>query len=671
MSNHLSQETSLYLKQHANNPVDWYPWSEETLELARSQDKPILLSIGYSACHWCHVMAHESFEDAETANIMNQHFINIKVDKEERPDLDKIYQQIHQLLNRQPGGWPLTLFLTPDKCIPFFSGTYFPKERRYGRISFKELLNVIAEFYHQKKQDVILETTNLEKALEFLESDGSKALAIHSVKELANQNWKTEFDPVNGGLGHAPKFPVPPLLNAILYLNASTSNGDPKLIELVLLSLKKMADGGIYDQLGGGFFRYSIDEAWEIPHFEKMLYDNAQLLSLYSNAYLLSHDPIFKTTIEQTIHWLKEALKTKDGGFYASINADSEGEEGKFYVWDPTEIAQYLDQDTFKLFAASYGLDQIPNFEGKWHLIHLKNALDNPSLRTARIQLKEIRDKRIQPSIDNKVLCAWNALLIKGLALAGMTLNEPDYVNEALALFQFLKHKLFYQDHLWVSFSQNILKQKGFLDDYAFVLDACWTLLQAKWDNEILKFSQLIAEQMIQQFWDEEKGTFYFTSIEHEELLYRPRTLSDEALPSGAAVAIVALQRFAYLLNNVKYRDITEKALKLVQHQLEKNPQYYPNLLIAQSDYLAFPAIVILHGKDNLVLEAKQCFQAYPSLRRFIFTLPQDAPPELQKYISKDELSIDICEGMTCQPPIKNMRDLERYLKGCDDVSPD
>lgn len=661
--NRLKNENSLYLKQHENNPVEWYPWSNEALCLAKLQNKPILLSIGYSACHWCHVMAHESFEDQDTANIMNENFINIKVDREERPDLDKVYQQLHHLMNQQPGGWPLTVFLTPDKLIPLFSGTYFPKERRYGRLSFKEVLRIVSQYYHQDKEGVAQDNQRLENAIQALEKDHPHADKITNVISLANKRWKAEFDPINGGIGTAPKFPMPVLLNAILYINSANKSLEPEsntLNHLVFDSLIKIARGGIYDQLGGGFFRYSVDEAWEIPHFEKMLYDNAQLLSLYSNAYILTSNPFFRQIIEQTIAWLVDEMKAANEGFYASIDADSEGHEGKYYVWDPFEIENHLDEESFVVFSQTFGLDEEPNFEGKWHLV-LKKELCSSLLEDAKQKIKILRNQRVKPALDNKILCAWNALTLKGLAVAGSALNNSEYLTLASNLFYFIKDSLFYDNYLWVSLSNNQLKQKGFLDDYTFMLDACWSFLQAQWNKDVFEFSKRLAQRLIELFWDEKKKQFYFTSIEHEEIIYRPRTLHDDVLPSGAALAILSLQRFALLMNDASYQEIADKALKALQSQVEKNPEHYPSLMIAQSDYFSPPTLILLQGGKEFVQSAKALLLKYPSLHRYVFIIPQDASFKMIASSSNDAISI--CEGASCQSPMLSIDEFELYLK--------
>ncbi|HMK15109.1 MAG TPA: thioredoxin domain-containing protein, partial [Burkholderiales bacterium] len=438
MPNHLAGETSPYLLQHADNPVEWYPWGEEALKLSREQDKPILLSIGYSACHWCHVMAHESFEDAKVAKLMNEHFINIKVDREERPDLDQIYQAAHYMLTQRSGGWPLTMILTPDQK-PFFGGTYFPKHPRYNLPGFGDLLQRVAGFYHEHRDEIERQNVSLLAALERTQPEKStQELGTDPLQRLLAQ-LQNSFDPLHGGFGDAPKFPHPAEIEFCLRSFAAT--GDSSTLRIAGFTLEKMAKGGIYDQLGGGFCRYSVDQYWKIPHFEKMLYDNGPLLRLYADAWLASDNLLFKTVAEQTAGWVMREMQSPEGGYFSTLDADSEHEEGKFYVWTREQAASLLDAQEYAVAAAYYGLDRLPNFEGKfWHLnvyksleeiagtLSISQEQAQQLLTSARSKLFTAREMRVHPGRDEKILTSWNALMIKGMAHAARVFGHENWL---------------------------------------------------------------------------------------------------------------------------------------------------------------------------------------------------------------------------------------------------
>ncbi len=459
-SNALAKETSPYLLQHADNPVHWYPWSESALKKARDENKPILLSVGYSACHWCHVMAHESFEDPETAQIMNEHFVNIKVDREERPDLDKIYQTAHQLLTQRPGGWPLTMFLTPDDHTPFFGGTYFPKDRRYGMQSFQEILRWVAQVYRERQSDIAKQNVSLVEAMRSTEPEPGGADINREPLGDAIKSLKAAYDQRFGGFGGAPKFPHPTNIERLLRHFAATAaagEGDAESIQMAGNTLLMMAHGGIYDHLGGGFCRYSVDQFWMIPHFEKMLYDNGPLLTLYSDAFQLSGEPLFEEVARETAAWVMREMQSPEGGYYATLDADSEGEEGKFYVWTPGEVTALVNDDEYKVFAARYGLDGDPNFEGEaWHLHTFKDwpevartaGVDEAKARklvgSAKPKLFEVRSNRVWPGRDEKILTSWNALMIKGMATAARVFGEQTYLDSADQALAFIRSKLWH-----------------------------------------------------------------------------------------------------------------------------------------------------------------------------------------------------------------------------------
>ncbi|MDP1996027.1 MAG: thioredoxin domain-containing protein, partial [Gallionella sp.] len=483
MPNRLAQETSPYLQQHANNPVDWFPWGEEALRCAREQDKPILLSIGYSACHWCHVMAHESFEDAGVAAVMNRLFINIKVDREERPDLDQIYQAAHALLTQRSGGWPLTLFLTPDQT-PFFGGTYFPKEARYNLPGFVQLLEHVAGIYHTRREDIATQNASLLQAFDStLPSAGDQASFSNAPLDDACRELRQAFDAVHGGFGAAHKFPQPAGLEFML--RHATRGGDPDARDMALHTLRKMADGGIHDQLGGGFCRYSVDERWAIPHFEKMLYDNGPLLALYTDAHVLTGEPSFRRVAQGIAGWAMREMQSPQGGFYSSLDADSEHEEGKYYVWTPQQVKSLLSAEEYDIAAAYYGLDQYPNFENRqWNLLvaqplesivqarHLPLEQAALLLASAQQKLFAAREGRVHPGRDEKILVSWNALMIKGMAHAGRMLDEPAWLASAQRAADFIRAVLWQNSRLLATCKDGKAHLNAYLDDYAFLLDA-------------------------------------------------------------------------------------------------------------------------------------------------------------------------------------------------------
>jgi uncharacterized protein YyaL (SSP411 family) len=573
--NRLGNETSPYLQQHAHNPVDWFPWGDEALEKARRENKPILLSIGYAACHWCHVMAHESFEDQATADTMNALFVNIKVDREERPDLDKIYQTTHYLLTQRNGGWPLTTFLTANDLTPFFSGTYFPLEPRQHMPAFKDILHKISDIFLQRQDDIKLQNKSIQDVLQ------KKSVANPSQPEFneapyasAMQAIENNFDHKFGGFGDAPKFPHPKMLEFLLQEKS----------DMALTTLLSMAEGGIYDQLGGGFYRYSVDAKWEIPHFEKMLYDNAQLLFLYTEAASIFNEPYFAEIARETAHWVMREMQSAEGGYYSSLDADSEGHEGKYYAWNLSDIENILSREEYQIAKIYYGLDEAPNFEGSWHL-HiveaLKNAHEKTVLETARKKLLAARTERIYPHRDEKILTAWNALMIKAMLVAGDALHEPLFIESAKKALTFLREKLWKNERLLASAKDDKAHLPAYLDDYAFLLSALLTSYKIQGNEADLLFAKQVADTLIKHFFDQDAGGFFFTADDHEKLLYRPKTLMDESLPSGNGVAVSALIELDILLNESHYEDAIQKTLALAWPILLQYPSEHCSLLLA------------------------------------------------------------------------------------------
>jgi len=681
-TNRLAEETSPYLLQHAQNPVDWHGWNSEALATARELNKPILLSIGYSACHWCHVMAHESFEDPKTAEVMNRLFINIKVDREERPDLDKIYQNAHQLLTQRGGGWPLTVFLTPDDHTPFFAGTYFPPEQRHGMPSFVEILEHIASAYKEHEADIRSQNQHLLEALHSLNPDGSSDLGQLNPTPLdgALQQLAQNYDASWGGFGQAPKFPHPTNLERLQRHWAATSSRDQtdnRARDMLLTTLHAMASGGIYDQLGGGFCRYSVDEKWMIPHFEKMLYDNGPLLSLYSQAWQASGHSVFKRISEETAEWVIREMQAPEGGYYATLDADSEGEEGRFYVWTPQDVEALLSDDEYAVASRIYGLDRPANFEGQWHLHVYQDIVPvaetlgitpeqaTTRLQSARQKLLTQREQRVRPGRDEKVLTAWNGLMIKGMASAGRRLDRSDFVASAQKAVDFIHAQLFQDGRLLASYKDGRARLMAYLDDHVFLLDGLVELLQADWRSRDLQFAIQLAELLLSQFEDEEHGGFYFTANDHEQLIHRPKPTMDDALPAGNGIAALALARLGHLLGESRYLKAAERTLQNSWQAMSQMPYVHCALLDALEEYLYPPEIIVMRGdKGSLATGLRACQEGYAA-RRLCFAIPNDAtdlPGLLAQRKAADDFIAYHCSGTTCQPPVNTLQELKGIL---------
>jgi uncharacterized protein YyaL (SSP411 family) len=682
--NRLAAETSPYLLQHAENPVDWYPWGEPALLAARRENKPILLSIGYSACHWCHVMAHESFEDPRTAALMNQWFVNIKVDREERPDLDKIYQVAQQLITHGSGGWPLTMFLTPHDQTPFFGGTYFPKEPRHGMPAFSDLLRRVAEYYRDHAAEIARQNEQLQLAFANLTPEPVAAGAVLDAAPLreARLSLERSFDTRFGGFSQAPKFPHPGSIERCLrHWHGSSGETDPDLKALYMasLTLTRMAEGGIYDQLGGGFSRYSVDGQWMIPHFEKMLYDNGQLLCEYSRASLATGEALFTRVAADTADWVLRDMRSPQGGFYSSLDADSEGHEGKFYVWTPAEIQALLAPREYAAFARRFGLDRSANFEGEWHL-HVHESIDAIAaglgetvqavaalIEAARAKLLAVRELRVWPARDEKILTAWNALMIKGLAIAARVLRRPDLAAAAAAAVDFIRHTLWRDGRLLATTKDGRAHLPAYLDDYAFLADALLELLQTRWRSSDLLFAKELTDVLLAQFEDAAAGGFFFTAKDHEQLIHRSKTYSDDSLPSGNGVAASLLCRLGYLLGEVPYLDAAERTLKAGWPMLQQYPQAHMSLANALEDHLAAMQIVIIRGDAPQVEHWSTSIGRAYAPSRLIFTIPRDAaqlPPALAAKRAMAGTVAYVCTGMACSEPVTELDEIARQLTG-------
>lgn len=667
MTNRLAQETSPYLQQHADNPVDWYPWGEEALRRAREEDKPILLSVGYSACHWCHVMAHESFEDAEVAAVMNEHFVNIKVDREERPDLDQIYQAAHAMLTRRSGGWPLTLFLTPDQ-IPFFGGTYFPKQPRYNLPGFTALLEQVSALYRSRRDDIGRQNASLLHAFGAMQPEAPAHAVLDTAPfARAYEELRRAYDPVHGGFGGAPKFPHPFDLAFLL------RHGPADARDMALDTLRKMADGGIHDQLGGGFCRYSVDERWAIPHFEKMLYDNGPLLALYADAWTLSNDAASKRTAQGIAGWVMREMQSPQGGYYSSLDADSEHEEGKFYVWTREEAAGLLDVEEYAVAEAVYGLDQPPNFENRhWNLLiawppaDVARARRQPLeevekiLDRAKQKLFAARERRVRPGRDEKILASWNALMIKGMAHAGRTLTEPEWIYSAQRAMDFVRSTMWRDGRLLATSKDGKTHLNAYLDDYAFLLDALLELMQAEFRHGDLAFARELADALLARFEDERDGGFFFTSHDHETLIHRPKPGHDNATPSGNGVAAFALQRLGHLLGETRYLDAAERALRLYYADFAQHPAGCATLLAALQECLAPPQIVILRSAPGESRAWQHELSRHYWPHTLVLALEGETgslPDALAKPL-RPGVGAWLCRGVECLPVIGDLQEL-------------
>ncbi len=674
MANQLAGATSPYLAQHAHNPVNWHMWGDEALQLARDENKPILLSIGYSACHWCHVMAHESFEDPIVAEVMNRLFVNIKVDREERPDLDQIYQTAHAIMTQRSGGWPLTMFLTPAGT-PFFAGTYFPKVPRHGLSGFFELLQRVAAAYRQKGEEIAKWGPQLAEAMATLEPDGATADLPGNVSAQALAALKQRFDPEWGGFGRAPKFPHPTEL--AFCLRASKAPDDAAL-EVVRKTLSCMADGGIHDQLGGGFCRYSVDAQWTIPHFEKMLYDNGPLLGLYADLARATGDTRHADVARDIVGWLVREMRADDGAFYSSLDADSEGEEGKFYVWTPEEARPLVSADEWAVVAPHLGLAGPPNFEDHaWNLrvaepldrVAAALAISLPDAQTrligARAALFAARGKRVRPGRDDKVLTSWNALAIAGLARAARAQDEPRWADLAIAAADTLRRTVWRDGRLLATRFGDRADLNGYLDDYAFLLAALVELMQTRFRATDFAWAQELAEALLARFEDAALGGFFFTSHDHEKLFHRTKPGPDNATPSGNGVAACALIAFGHLASEPRYIDAAERCVKVFSAMLADSPGGCSTLLGALADLESPPTSVIIDGAGDDALARQQALERryLPTVRVYNIAGVESPPAAMVKGTRPSSGAVAwVCRGTHCLPPIAALDELERVL---------
>jgi uncharacterized protein YyaL (SSP411 family) len=665
--NRLARASSPYLQQHADNPVEWYPWGEEALERARAERKPILLSIGYSACHWCHVMAHESFENADTARVMNARFVNIKVDREERPDLDRIYQNAHMLLSRRNGGWPLTMILTPDQ-VPFFGGTYFPDQARHGLPAFVDVLNGVADFLETHPEEIATQNASLQSAMARMYAPEGGALPGPEVIDRAQAELRQNFDARLGGFGAAPKFPHPATLEWLAWHGSRRQ--DPQSEAMLEQTLRAMAHGGIYDQIGGGFCRYSTDAGWVIPHFEKMLYDNGPLLGLYARR-AAAGDAHARDVVEQTVGWLQREMTDASGAFHSSLDADSEGEEGRFYVWTPEEVERLLDTGEWAVARRVWGLDATPNFEGRWHLnrvqepAELAQSLGVPQevaeerLETAREKLLQARARRVWPHRDEKVLTSWNALMITGLVQAAEALDRPEWLDRAEDAMRAIVRRLWREGRLYASFREgsDTPPPRAYLDDHALMLSAALDLLRARWSREWLDWSTRLADVLLSDFMDRERGGFFFTAVDHEALIQRPKVYADDAMASGNGVAARGLLQLGYLLVETRYLEAAERTLANGGPMLSEAPMAHMSLLLALDILREPPPLVILRGPTEVGRSWQQAvLERDPQAWVYVLPaegrgLPQALAGKCGHPTASDRVVAFLCRGTSCAPP--------------------
>ncbi len=677
MPNRLAKETSPYLQQHADNPVDWYPWGAEALAEAKRTGKPILLSVGYSACHWCHVMAHESFEDPAIAKVMNDLFVNVKVDREERPDIDQIYQVAQAMITQRNGGWPLTMFLTPDQ-LPFFGGTYFPNVGRYGMPAFPELLKRVRQYYDENPEEVRGNGEHVVQALARSVPQSGAHVSQLDARPLdaAAEELAQSFDAEHGGFSGAPKFPHPDSLELQLRRHART--GDARALERATFTMRKMAMGGLYDQAGGGFARYSVDATWTIPHFEKMLYDNGWLLRLYADAWTATREPLFAAVCGETAGWVMREMQSPEGGYYSSLDADSEGEEGKYYVWTVDEIRARLDAEEFAVAAPAFGLEAAPNFEHHaWHLT-IARPLEEVA-RTAGIPVEEARrrfesvrrklyaarEERVRPGRDEKVLASWNALMIAGMARAGRVFANAEWIASARRALDFIRRVMWKDGALLATSMDGRAHLDAYLDDHAYLLAALLEMLQADFVAADLEWAAELGDALLERFHDAETGGFHFTSHEHESLIHRPKPGPDNATPSGNAVAALALHRLAFLTGETRFSDAAAGTIALFWPQMERHASAFGTMLAALEEQLAPPRTIILTGERGALASWKAPLDtAYlpTTLTLAIPTGTAGLPAPLAKPAASAPQAW-VCEGFTCLPPIGDPARLRERLQ--------
>lgn len=678
--NKLQHETSPYLLQHKDNPVEWYPWGEEAFEKAKQEDKPILLSVGYSACHWCHVMAHESFEDDETAALMNKLYVNIKVDREERPDVDGIYMEAVQALTGH-GGWPMTVFMLPDGR-PFYGGTYYPKEPRHGMPAFKQVLMSLRDAYDNRRQDVETQADNIKDALkrDALGIGGQDSALNSNLLDAAIGKMAVNFDKMHGGFGGAPKFPQPMNLEFTLRSYLRTENED--LLHIVTHTLQKMAKGGMYDQIGGGFARYSVDAIWLVPHFEKMLYDNAQLSRMYLHAWQATGDDFYKTIAEEIYDYILREMTAPEGGFYSATDADSEGEEGKFFVWTIEEVIELLGEDDARVAIEYWGMSRGGNFEGK-NILYLPNdpdvvaeRLDMPldalqeKITTIKNTLYAARTHRVHPGLDDKILTSWNGMMLASLAEAARVLGREDYKIAAVRAGEFLLENLMTDEsRLLRTHKAGQSKLNAYLEDYANLIDGLLELYQTTFDEKWFTTARDLADVVLARF-PADEGGFYDTSDDHEALVVRPRNLQDNAVPSGNSMMAKQLIRLSAYTGDMRYDEAAHKGLRLLVNAMQQYPQAFGEALnaldslvggIAEVAIVGDPAIDATHDLLNVTQETYR-----PNL--ILALSPENVDGETTipllnyRIMRGDAPTVYVCRNFACRMPVTTVEEVRELL---------
>ena len=677
-TNRLVHETSPYLLQHAHNPVDWYPWGEEALTRAKQEQKPILLSIGYSACHWCHVMERESFENEDIAAIMNQLFINIKVDREERPDLDEIYMSAVQMMTRQ-GGWPMTVFLTPD-LKPFYGGTYYPPTDRYGRPGFPKVMEAVAEAFNDKKAQVLEQADQFTAQLNRMSNivDPHEYELTEELMTNAFHHYRSQFDSQYGGFGTAPKFP--PSMGLPFLLRYWHHSGNPNALEMVELTLEKMARGGMYDQLGGGFHRYSTDAHWLVPHFEKMLYDNAQLVVAYFEAYQATQKPFYRHTAIETLDYvLREMYDAENGGFYSTQDADSEGVEGKFFVWEPNDVEDIIGEENAEIFCEYYDITPQGNFEGE-NILHVQTPPDifarklqialedlETLLGDGKQKLFEAREERIKPGLDDKILTSWNGIMIRGMAMGYQLTGKPEYLEACEKSAEFVLTTLSQDNGLLLrTYRAGKSHLNAYLEDYSYFIAGLIALYEASFEPRWLTEAERLAHIMIDQFGDDAGDGFFFTGKAHETLIVQSKSAYDGATPSGASMAIHSLLRLAKHLDNPEFHDKAVETLKLYFHQMEAMPSGSGQLLCELAFLLSTPKEIAIVGKkgdaktEAMLTALHSIYQPNKIVAASESADDQTLPLLAGKTQVDNTATAYICENYACQAPTT---DVEAFVE--------
>jgi hypothetical protein len=673
MKNRLSAETSPYLRQHENNPVDWYPWSEDAFSVAARLDRPVLLSVGYSACHWCHVMAHESFENAQTAELMNRFFVNIKVDREERPDVDQLYQGVVQLMGRG-GGWPLTVFLTPQRK-PFFGGTYFPPAPRHGLPSFSQLLEEVAHAWQAERHELETQAAQFEAGLASYVSMGVTeargTLASGDDLVRAARTVASRVDPVHGGFGrNGPKFPNP--MSLAMMLRGFRRSDDAGLLTAVELTLEKMARGGLYDQLGGGFHRYSVDERWRVPHFEKMLYDNAQLIHLYSEAWQIAPRPLWKRIVEETVAWVQREMVAPEGGFFSAQDADSEGEEGKYFVWRASEVRAALGRDEADALTARFAISEAGNFEGGTNILELVGSETESDLeRSAKRALFERRRQRVPPGTDAKVLTGWNGLMIRGLAYAGWVFERADWVEMARRAADFVLSTMMRPDgRVWRVFHTGRARIDGVLEDFGDAASGLLALYQVTSDGRYLEAADRIAKAAIERFWDANRRAFLTAEKQNTDLFLAPYSVHDNAFPSGASTLCEALVGLGALTGQARSLEVAEHYLTQLHQELTQQPMAVSHAWLALDALADGAAEVTVVGAESAVKPFRELLRKkyWPTL--FVHwhqtgdRIPEVAREVLANRPARGEVAAYLCRAFACQAPVSTPQALEMAWTG-------